>query len=184
MRDTSPTAWGRRLRPVFVGAVLVPLVLLTAACGSAPAGGVDRDGVVSIVAAENQYGSVAAQIGGRYARVVSVESNPSADPHSYEVSPDVARKVSGAALVVQNGLGYDGFMDRLEAATPSSRRKVVVAARVLHVSSDTPNPHLWYDPATMPAVARVLARDLGALSPAHAAYFGAELRAFDASLGK
>jgi zinc/manganese transport system substrate-binding protein len=54
--------------------------------------------------------------------------------------------------------------------------------KLLGLPDSTPNPHLWYKPTTMPAVARALAADLGALQPAHAAYFQANVAKFEASL--
>jgi zinc/manganese transport system substrate-binding protein len=83
---------------------------------------------------------------------------------------------------VQNGLGYDDFMTSIENAAPSSVRKVINVQHLLGLPDSTPNPHLWYSPATMPAVARAIASDLSSLRPAHAAYFRANLTRFDASL--
>jgi zinc/manganese transport system substrate-binding protein len=84
---------------------------------------------------------------------------------------------------VQNGLGYDSFMNSIEAAAPSASRKVIDVQQLLGLPASTPNPHLWYDPATMPKVATAIASDLAALDPAHAAYFQANARAFTQSLG-
>ena len=137
---------------------------------------------IHVVAAENQYGDVAAQVGGRYAVVTSVISNPDTDPHTYEVDHRVAASLASAAVVVQNGLGYDSFLDPIEAASASPGRTVVVVARLLHRPAGTRNPHLWYDPATMPAVAAALATDFARIQPAHASYFRANAVAFDSAL--
>jgi zinc/manganese transport system substrate-binding protein len=94
----------------------------------------------------------------------------------------VAREVSSAQLVVQNGVGYDTFMNTIENAAPSSARKVIVVQDLLGLPTDTPNPHLWYKPSTMPAVANAIAADLAAIQPAHASYFKANAAAFIASL--
>jgi zinc/manganese transport system substrate-binding protein len=134
------------------------------------------------VGAENQYANVIGQIGGKYVQVTAVESNPNTDPHAFEASPSVAQAVSAAQLVVQNGLGYDTYMNKIEAAAPSSSRKVIDVQNLLGLPDSTPNPHLWYDPATMPAVAKAIARDLSAMQPAHAGYFAANLHRFDVSL--
>jgi zinc/manganese transport system substrate-binding protein len=134
------------------------------------------------VGAENEYANVISQIGGSYVRVTAIESNPNTDPHSFEASPSVAEVVSKARLVVQNGLGYDTYMNRIESAAASSARKVIDVQRLLGLPDSTPNPHLWYAPTTMPAVARAIASDLTAIQPAHAAYFAARLRRFDSSL--
>jgi zinc/manganese transport system substrate-binding protein len=111
-------------------------------------------------------------------------SNPNTDPHTFEASPQVAATVSRASLVVQNGLGYDSFMSKIEAASPSSSRVVISAQTVLGLPDSTPNPHLWYDPKTMPAVATRIAAALSKLQPSHRAYFAARLAAFEASMTK
>jgi zinc/manganese transport system substrate-binding protein len=84
--------------------------------------------------------------------------------------------------VVQNGLGYDTFMDTIEKAAPDSGRRVIVVQKLLGLPDSTPNPHLWYDPATMPKVAGAIAANLAALQPGHAAYFKANAQAFTNSL--
>ena len=73
-------------------------------------------------------------------------------------------------------------MNQIEAASPNAARKVIVAQHVLGLPDNTPNPHLWYDPRTMPAVASAMATDLGELDPAHTAYFQSRLSSFEASL--
>jgi zinc/manganese transport system substrate-binding protein len=155
-------------------------VLAAAACSSATAS--DRSGTITAVGAENEYANVIGQIGGKYVDVTSIQSNPNTDPHSFEASPSVAHLVSTAQLIVQNGLGYDSYMNKIESAAPDSARKVIDVQKLLGLPDSTPNPHLWYDPKTMPAVARAVARDLSALQPAHAAYFRANLHDFDRSL--
>jgi zinc/manganese transport system substrate-binding protein len=149
-------------------------------CGAAtePA----RPGIISVVAAENEYGNVAAQIGGTHVSVSSVESNPNTDPHTYEVSPSVAQEIGAAQLVIQNGVGYDAFMTRILSASSDPSRNVINVQHLLGLPDSTPNPHLWYDPATMPKVANALAADYAALQPANAAYFQANAATFIASL--
>ena len=163
-----------------VVALCVAVALLACACSSAS--GARRSGVVAAVGAENQYANVIGQIGGRYVEVTAVVSNPNTDPHSFEASPSVAAEISAAQLVVQNGVGYDTFMGTIEAASPDPKREVVDVQKTLGLPDSTPNPHLWYNPHTMPAVAKAITRDLSALDPAHAAYFRANLARFDRSL--
>jgi zinc/manganese transport system substrate-binding protein len=83
---------------------------------------------------------------------------------------------------VQNGVGYDTFMNKIEAASPRRGRDVIVAQQLLGLSSDIFNPHLWYNPRTMPLVAKAVATDLSKLEPAHGAYFQARDSAFVKSL--
>jgi zinc/manganese transport system substrate-binding protein len=172
-----------------IAAALIAAVLGTA-CSSGTGPGTTGPGArpgrpgdpVAAVGAENQYANVIGQIGGHYVRVTAIESNPNVDPHSYEASPGVAQSVSTAQLVVQNGLGYDTFMNRIEAATANPARRVIDVQSLLGLPDSTPDPHLWYAPGTMPAVAKAIAGDLSAIQPAHAAFFAASLRRFDQSL--
>jgi zinc/manganese transport system substrate-binding protein len=165
-------------------AVVVPLgvALLASACSSSPGASPSDPGAIVAVGAENEYANVIAQVGGKYVQASAIMSNPNTDPHTFEASASVAREVSAAQLVVQNGVGYDTFMNTIENAAPSSSRKVIVVQDVLGLPTDTPNPHLWYKPSTMPAVANAIAADLAGIAPAHASYFKANAAAFIASL--
>ena len=166
--------------------VVVPVVVvLASATGIAAAPGTAGASGSRIVAvgAENEYASLISQVGGRYVTVTAIMSNPNTDPHTFESSPQVSQVVGSAQLVVQNGLGYDGFMDKIESASPDPRRKVVDVQTLLGLASSTPNPHLWYKPTTMPAVAQAVAGDLSDLQPTHRAYFEANAARFVASLG-
>ena len=151
----------------------------TAAASSSPGSG---SGKIVAVGAENEYTDVIQQVGGKYVQASAIMSNPNTDPHTFEASASVAQLVSSAQLVVQNGVGYDGFMNTIENAAPSSSRKVVVVQNLLGLPDSTPNPHLWYKPGAMPAVANAVAADLAAIQPAHASYFKANASAFVASL--
>ena len=83
--------------------------------------------------------------------------------------------MSTAELIVQNGVGYDDFMSKIESASPNPSRKVIVVQNLLGLPTDTANPHLWYSPTTMPAAAKAMAAQLSDLQPSHAAYFDANL---------
>jgi zinc/manganese transport system substrate-binding protein len=158
------------------------LIGLLEGCGSSSAGAGGEDAPIAAAGAENEYANVIEQIGGPYVKVSAIESNPNTDPHTYEASPSVAQTVAQAQLLVENGVGYDTYMSRIESASPSSARKVINVQKLLGLPESTPNPHLWYKSATMPVVAHAIAADLAALQPAHASYFQAREHAFDASL--
>jgi zinc/manganese transport system substrate-binding protein len=177
---TSPSC-PRVRRRLSVSVSLAAVTLAVAGCGAAGSASAPA-GTIVAVGAENEYANVIEQVGGRYVKVSAIESNPNTDPHSFEASPSVAEVVGAARLVVQNGVGYDSYMQRIEASTPSSGRKVIEVQKLFGLPGSTPNPHLWYKPQTMPAVARAIARDLSALQPAHASYFQANLAAFERSL--
>ena len=171
----------RRVVVLLVAAVSAVAVFAGFA-GSAAVAASASSGVIVAVGAENEYANVIGQIGGKYVKVTAVESNPNTDPHTFEASPSVAKAVSAAQVVVQNGVGYDTYMANIENASPSSTRKVIDVQKLLGLPDSTPNPHLWYKPTTMPAVAKALAADLSAIQPAHAAYFQASATRFDNSL--
>jgi zinc/manganese transport system substrate-binding protein len=160
------------------------VALLLAGCASAPAAvpSAGAAGTIVAVGAENEYASVIQQVGGRYVHVSAIMSNPNTDPHTFEASTSIAREISSAQLVVQNGLGYDTFMNSIENAVPDSGRTVIDVQKLLGLPDSTPNPHLWYKPSVMPAVADAIAAGLAKIQPAHAAYFRANARAFTGSL--
>ena len=174
--------WSRRIATHVV--LVCAVVFFSALCWGAPtnASASTKSRVIVAVGAENEYANVLSQIGGEYVKVSSILEDPNTDPHTFEASASVAQEISRAQLIVQNGVGYDGFMNKIEAAAPNIKRKIVVAQDVLDLPTDTPNPHLWYSPKTMPAVASAIAKDLEKLDPSHSAYFQKNLASFIASL--
>ena len=123
---------------------------------------------MKVVAAENFYGDLASQIGGADVAVTSILSNPDDDPHLFEASPDTAKALTDAKVVIVNGVDYDPWMEKLLSAHKApGRKEILVGALVGHKPGD--NPHLWYDPAYMKAAAKALVADLIAVDPAHKA---------------
>ncbi len=133
---------------------------------------------IGVVAVENFWGDITRQIGGEHVTVTSILKDPNADPHSYETDPTDAAAISRAKFVVENGVGYDNFADKLLAATRQPGRDVVAVSDVAHVSGDNPNPHLWYSPIYVKAAAQAIAEQLGKADPADAADFQANLATF------
>src|SRR6201996_4151404 len=157
----------RSILPTFLSlAAAVIIAVAAAGCGASAVGKTSGKGPITAVGAENEYANVISQIGGKYVTVTAIESNPNTDPHTFEASPSVAHAVASARLVIQNGVGYDTYMNKIEAASPSSSRKVVDVQKLLGLPDSTPNPHLWYMPRTMPTVAQALVKDLSGLQPA------------------
>jgi zinc/manganese transport system substrate-binding protein len=181
-------AWrrGAGWRPVAILllAVTAAVIATVAAAWSGGAAAVPGGGKIVAVGAESEYADVIGQVGGKYVQASAVMSNPNTDPHSFEASIAVAREVGNARLVVQNGVGYDAFMNTIESAAPSSGRTVINVQELLRLPDSTANPHLWYDPATMPRVADEIAAALSAIQPSHKAYFEANAAGFKDSLGK
>lgn len=134
-----------------------------------------------IVAAENFYGDVAKQVGGSNVLVTSILTNPDQDPHLFEASASVARNLSAARLVIYNGIDYDPWVGKLLGAAKATDRKAIVVADLIGKKSGD-NPHIWYDPATMLALARALSEALTASDPAHGAEYARNLATFEQSL--
>ncbi|MGH6788602.1 MAG: metal ABC transporter solute-binding protein, Zn/Mn family [Pseudolabrys sp.] len=130
---------------------------------------------IAIVAAENFYGDIARQIGGEHVTVTSILNNPDQDPHLFETTPTVARSLSEAQFVILNGAAYDPWMQKLLAASPRPNRVSIVAAELVNKKAGD-NPHLWYEPTTMPAVAKALAGALSKADAAHAGDYAARLK--------
>jgi len=161
--------------------MLAALAVLLAT-GPITAGVAATSGKINAIGVENEYADVISQIGGKYVNVQAIVTDPNTDPHTFEASPKVAEEIAAAELIVVNGVGYDSWADRIIAAAPAPNRKVINVQHLLDLPDNTANPHLWYDPKTMPAVAKAIANDLAALRPAQAAYFQANANHFVASL--
>ena len=139
------------------------------------------DGKINVVAAENFYGDIARQIGGGEVTVASIMSNPDQDPHLFETTPSTVRQIAAAQVVILNGADYDPWMDKLLKASPNSGRIAIVVADLVGKKAGD-NPHLWYDPITMPAAAKAMADAFAKADPAHKDGYAARLKTFLASL--
>lgn len=138
------------------------------------------EGQITVVAAENFYGDIARQIGGDRVAVTSILTNPDQDPHLFETTPGTVRQIANARIVILNGANYDPWAEKLLQAAPRPDRAVINAAELTGRKAGA-NPHLWYDPATMPAVAKAIAAALTQADGAHAADYASRL---DATLAK
>jgi zinc/manganese transport system substrate-binding protein len=156
----------RGLAPVALGVLALALAL--SGCGRSGTA-TSRDGI-RVVAAENFWGSIAAQLGGAKANVTSIIVNPGTDPHSYEPNAHDARTMAGAQLAIVNGIGYDNWATKLLGASPSSARRVLDVGALLGLH-DGENPHQWYSPASVHRVVEALVAGYGALDPGARAYF-------------
>ena len=137
---------------------------------------------LEVVAAENVYGDIASQIGGAHVSVTSILSDANADPHLFGPGTQNALAVATARLVIQNGVGYDAFMSKLERAAPNGKRIGVTIADVLGVHGRDANPHLWYDVPALGRIAGAIANGLERSDPPRARAYRTGLRRFTASL--
>ena len=159
---------------VAVGAIAL------AGCGSPEPSEKSASGKLRVVAAENFWGSIAAQLGGEHVQVQSIIVNPSTDPHSYEPTAADARAMAGAQMAIVNGIGYDEWASHLLAASPSSGRAVLDVGSLLGLKTGE-NPHQWYSPARVHAVVDQIVADYDRLRPADASYFAQRKTALETS---
>jgi zinc/manganese transport system substrate-binding protein len=138
-------------------------------------------GVIQVVAAENFWGSIATQLGGTHVNVISIVTDPNADPHEFETNTADALDFAHANYVILNGAGYDTWGQKLVAANPSNGRKLLNVADLLGKTVGD-NPHFWYDPDDVQQVINQITSDFQLLDPADAVYFSAQQMALENAL--
>lgn len=173
-RPAAPAPPRRTAAVIGSGLALIAAALI-AGCGGISAASTAG---VHVVAAENFWGSIAAQIAGDKANVQSIITNPAQDPHDYEPTAQDARTLATAQLAIVNGIGYDPWAPKLLAANPDRGRLVLNVGDQFGLHEGD-NPHRWYDPAEVEAVARVIAADLSKLDPKNASYYAHQLATFE-----
>ncbi|MHB8329026.1 MAG: metal ABC transporter solute-binding protein, Zn/Mn family [Acidimicrobiales bacterium] len=180
----TPEITGRRVARLIMrpGALVLAGSLALGACSSSTTAAVGgsaaaRVRVIHVVAAENFWGSIASQIGGVHVRVVSIITNPDTDPHAFEPTVQDARTVAGAQLVIENGIGYDPWMDKLRSA--DTRSPTVLDVGSLLGVADGGNPHRWYNPVDVGTVINAMVGDYQKLDPTDTGYFAAQRVWFD-----
>jgi len=146
------------------------MIVTAAGCSTASSDISGSSRVIRVAAAENFWGSIANQLGGKHAQVSSIITNPNTDPHSYEPTANDARTIASARLVIENGAGYDPWVSRLVAADQGQRIAVLNVGSALGVPAGG-NPHRWYNPADVKAVINILAAQYSKLDPADKNYF-------------
>jgi zinc/manganese transport system substrate-binding protein len=149
---------------------LCVLALAGAAISLSTAGAVTAGGTLQVVAAENFWGSIAAQLGGDRVHVTSIITSPATDPHDYEPTAADARTMAGAGFAIVNGIGYDPWASKLIAANPVSGRAVLTVGDLVGIKAGG-NPHRWYSPSDVQKVIRQIVRTYAKLAPKDAAYF-------------
>jgi zinc/manganese transport system substrate-binding protein len=160
---------------------LAPLLLvaaLTAGCGGSGTASSAASGKLQVVAAEDFWGSIAAQLGGDRVEVTSIVTNPAADPHDYEPTSEDARTMASAQMAIVNGIGYDEWAAKLLAANPESGRVELTVGDVLGLQAGD-NPHQWYSPASVHRVIAQITADYRRADPGNDSYFDRRRTAFE-----
>jgi zinc/manganese transport system substrate-binding protein len=168
-----------RVRPA--APLLVPLALLAlllAGCGGTATGGAAAGGRLNVVAAEDFWGSIAAQLGGDKVAVTDIITNPAADPHDYEPTSEDAKTLATAQMSIVNGIGYDEWASKLLAANPDEARVELNVGDTLGLE-DGDNPHQWYSPESVHRVIDAIVAGYKRALPGDAAYFDRRKRAFE-----
>ena len=148
----------------------------TGCAGATPKAG--GDGPLEVVAAENFWGSIAAQLGGSKVHVTSVVTSPATDPHDYEPTAADGRLLAGARMAIVNGSGYDPWAGKLLASNPVSGRTVLTVGELVGIPAGG-DPHRWYSPADVQRVIGAIAGDYSKLDPRDAAFFRAQRVRFE-----
>ena len=146
-------------------------------CGDAGATA-GANGKLNVVAAEDFWGSIAAQVGGDRVTVTDIITNPAADPHDYEPTGDDARALAGAQVSIVNGIGYDEWASKLLAANADGSRVEVEVGSVLGLQAGD-NPHQWYSPTSVRKVVAAIVAAYEEADPGHDSYYAAQARKFE-----
>jgi len=169
----------RLARPTVLMAMgLVMVFVLTGCSSSSPSKGSSDGDKPNVVAAENFWGSIASQLGGDRVTVSSIITNPNADPHDYEPTADDARSIASADFVIENGIGYDPWVQRLLDANPVPGRAVLSVGTLVGVAAGG-NPHRWYNPSDVQRVIDAITSEYEKLDAADASYFDQQRSAFE-----
>ena len=159
------------LKWLYVGKAMI-LGLFIFGFGITPVGADTVKGIatIQVVAAENFWGSLVSQLGGSRISVISVVSDPNADPHEYESNANTAKAFTTANYVILNGAGYDSWGDKLLSAGTKTNRKVLKVADLLG-KKDGDNPHFWYNPNYVNQVIAQMEQDLISIDPSNTEYY-------------
>ncbi|TLQ21224.1 metal ABC transporter substrate-binding protein [Lentilactobacillus parafarraginis] len=157
-----------RFKFMLLALLVVGLGVIVAGCSSSSSSS-SSNGKIKITATTDFYGEVAKKVAGKHGDVTSVITNPNVDPHDYEPTTQVAKNLTGSKIVIANGIGYDGWMSKL--VSNNKKADYIKVGEDLMGKKNGDNPHLWYNPATMPKLANTIATKLGKLQPKNKAYF-------------
>ncbi|MDB5179140.1 MAG: transporter substrate-binding protein [Patescibacteria group bacterium] len=164
--------------PTLIAVIIIIAVVVGLALAAKPGSqSSSQSGAIRVVAAENFWGSIAAQLGGDRVKVTNIINNPDTDPHSYEPTAADSRTVADARYVIINGIGYDPWMDKLLSASKTSAKTLKVGDLVGIAPGG--NPHQWYSPESVRAVIAHITESYKVLRPADAAYFDQQRTAYE-----
>ena len=173
---------------IAAAAIIIAVAVLTSANVSQPQNAISSttspsSTKIQIVAAENFWGSLVSQLGGTHVQVLSVVSDPNADPHEYESNTADAQAIANANFIIINGAGYDDWAAKIIAASNNSNQKVLNVADLLGKKSGD-NPHFWYSPVYVNETVNKMYSELVSIDPTNTAYYTQQYASLNASLGQ
>lgn len=136
---------------------------------------------IRVVTSLNFYGEVAKEVAGKYGETTAFINNSAVDPHDFQPSTKQAQELEQANVVIENGLGYDSWVSKMETASSKERTVINVGAQVAHKRPGE-NEHVWYRPSTMSRLATLLAKKYGKIDPKHKDYYAARARRYQQKL--
>jgi zinc/manganese transport system substrate-binding protein len=181
MRKISYVAIAVLVVVILVAGIFVGLYMSNGSTSS-PSSTQNLSTKLQIVAAENFWGSLVSQLGGTHVQVLSIVTDPNADPHEYESNTADAEAIANAKYVIVNGAGYDDWALLLISASNNPNQKVLNVANLLG-KKDGDNPHFWYYPLYVNETVHQMYSDLVSIDPADAAYYKQQYINLNASLG-
>ncbi|MBD5805632.1 metal ABC transporter solute-binding protein, Zn/Mn family [Limosilactobacillus walteri] len=137
---------------------------------------------IRVVTGLNFYGEVAQKVAGNHGKVTSFINNASVDPHDYQPNTKQAQQVANANIVIENGLGYDSWVNKLVKSSDNRNKIKVINVASLSGKQDGDNEHIWYNPSTIKKLANDLAIQYGKIDPKHAAEYKANAKEYLGSL--
>ncbi len=161
--------------------VVAAFVALLTLAGCQPTTQPKQSGKINVVATLGFYGEAAQAILGNRGNVQTIINSPSIDAESYEPDVKTAKLVAKANVVIENGLGYDSWMDHVVAANEGSGTKTLTIGKLMGKTTGD-NPHLWSDPTVMTQVTRRLVQQFSRIEPRHAAEFKRRGAAYERQL--
>lgn len=155
-----------RKKGLEIMAGILLLMLLVAGCGHST----KKTNGMQVVSSLDFYGEAARAVLGQQGHVTSIINSPSLDPHSYEATTNDAKRVAKADVVIQNGLGYDSWLNKVVKSVHPDDQTVLTVSQLMQQSNGA-NEHLWYDLKTMPTLTKRLVTEFSKRDPQHKATY-------------
>ena len=175
------------MKPIIIAALAAVVLVITGGIYIGlnsippPRSSCTGSGTIQVVAGENFWGSLVAQLGGTHVNVTSIVSDPNTDPHSYESNTANARAISNACFVIVNGANYDVWALNLIAAAGATHQTVLNVQQTLGQPQET-NPHFWYSPTFVNITLKAMYNDLVMIDPANTGYYRQQYANLNSSL--